>query len=413
MTITYTPGQLAGWDTFAKFYLAPLENVMLLKGYSGTGKSTLVRMLIERLPKLDEMRKLVDPAWRGMDVLLTATTNQAAMSLSQAIGGQYDTSTIHVAARLKLVTEDYYTKKKKLIAYGDKIRNALIFIDEASYVDQTLLGLIFNQCVDCKIVFVGDPAQLTPVGSDFMPAFKMNKNEIELTDLVRFDAGPISTMVSQLRETVLTDKWYKFQQTKDIVEHVDRDTFNSMVLAAASGNDFGVSKVLAFHNERVVGYNNWLSEQILGSKELQVGQRVMANGAYTNTQSRIFNNEEVLIEDIQPSKVFGYDGHTVQLANKLGTYFLPGQRGMKADAHRVAANGDDIAMMREIDEEWVDLRPSFACTVNKSQGSTYDTVFVDIDDIGKGARTRNQLARYLYVGNSRCRTRCVMTGDIV
>lgn len=409
--IVYTPGQLKGWEKFAAFYLSPLENVMLLKGYAGTGKSTLVRMFVDKIEKLDQMRKLVDPSWEGMEVMLTATTNQAAVSLAQAMGGSVETKTIHTGVQLKLITEDYRTKKKKLIAYGEKIRNKLIFIDEASYIDQDLLGLIFLQTVNCKIVFIGDPAQLTPVGSNYMPAFEMNRNEIELTDLVRFDDGPISTMVGNLRDTVLTDTWHKFQLADGIVERVDRTAFEHMAYEAFTNpKDWGVSKILGYHNDRVIDFNNKLSQQIVGTSELQAGQRAANNAAASNGSSRVYNNEEVLIEEIREDKSYGFNGWTVKLANKEGIYFMPKERQMQLAAHREAVANDDYEAMKYIDEEWIDLRPAFSCTVNKSQGSTYDTVFVDLDDIRAGARTSNQLARLLYVGNGRCRSRCIMTG---
>lgn len=411
--LVYTKGQVEGWEKFARFYLDPLENVMLLKGYSGTGKSTLVRMLIEKLPKLDDMRRLVDPAWNGMPVLMTATTNQAALSLAQATNNHIETKTIHTALSLKLVTEDYRTRQKKLIPYGDKVENSLIFVDEASYIDQTLLGWIFNRTVNCKIVFIGDPAQLTPVGSTFMPAFQMDRNQIELTELVRFDAGPMTTMVNNLRDTVLTGNWHKFQKHAGIIEHVDRASFEGLAYQAFTNpGQWGVSKILAFHNDRVMDFNNKLSRQIVGTEELRPGSRVVSNDAASNGQSRIYNNEEVLIEDIMPGKECGVDGYDVTLNNKQGMYFMPKVRADKNAAYRTALTNDDLHAMKLIDDTWVDLRPTFSCTVNKSQGSTYDTVFIDLDDIARGTRTGNQLARYLYVGNSRGRTRCVMTGDI-
>ncbi|AWH15445.1 DNA helicase [Pseudomonas phage 98PfluR60PP] len=411
--IVYTPGQLKGWEKFASFYLSPLENVMLLKGYAGTGKSTLVRMFAEKTHKLDEMRKLVDPNWGGMTIMYTATTNQAATSLAQAMGGGVKTSTVHTALQLKLITEDYRTKKKKLIPYGEKIRNALIFVDEASYIDQDLLSLIFHQTENCKIVFIGDPAQLTPVGSTFMPAFEMNRNEIELTDLVRFDEGPISTMVSNLRDTVLTNTWHKFQLADGIIEHVSRADFDMLAHRAFTNEkEWGVTKILGYHNDRVVHFNNKLSEQVIGTSELQVGQRVASNTAASNGSSRVYNNEEVLIEALEETRSYGFDGWMVRLANKEGIYFMPKERHYKNEAHKAAVREDDYDAMKYIDEEWVDLRPAFSCTVNKAQGSTYDTAFIDLDDINAGARTANQLARLLYVGNGRCRSRCIMTGDV-
>lgn len=410
----YTQGQLQGWELFAKFFLAPLENVMVLKGYSGTGKSTLVQMLIQRLPKLIEMRKLVDPSYVAPKVYLTATTNQAALSLAQASG--QETQTIHSLLQLQVVNDDYRFKgKTKLVSrQKEKIRDALIFIDEASYIDQVLLRWIFENTENCKLVFIGDPAQLTPVGSLYMPAFEMTNNMIELTELVRFDGGPISQMVNNFRDTVLTGNWHKMDLVPGVIDHVDRDQFRAMALDAFSRPDhWGVTKVLGFYNDTVIGYNNEISQRLNGSTDLFVGQRVVSNGPATKAKGRVFNNEEVLIEHIEPAKRYGVDGKHITLKNKEGyVWFMPNSRAEATARHRQAASDDDFEVMQEIVDEWVDLRPDFAKTVNKSQGSTYDTVFVDIGDIYRGARTANQLARYLYVGNSRCRSRIVMTGDL-
>lgn len=417
MTIQYTKGQLDGWELFAKFYLAPLENVMLLKGYSGTGKSTLVNLLIERLPKLNQMRQLVDPDWVPPDVYLTATTNQAALSLAQASGSQRETQTIHSLLSLRVRQLDYKSRgKTELVSYQrDKIRNALIFLDEASYVDQVLLQWIFRNTENCKIVFIGDPAQLTPVGSLYMPAFELTNNQIELTELVRFDGGPISQMVNNFRDTVLTNTWHKMQIVPGVIDHVDQQTFQAMALDAFQNEDkWGVSKILGFHNQTVIDYNNEISKHLLGTTELQVGQRVTANRpASIGNSSRLYNNEEVLIESISPAKRYGVEGKMIGLKNKSNVeWFMPDSRALANAAHRQMAADDNYEALKEMNDEWVDLRPDYAKTVNKSQGSTYDTVFVDLNDIYKGARTANQLARYLYVGNSRCRSRIIMTGDL-
>lgn len=53
----------------------------------------------------------------------------------------------------------------------------------------------------------------------------------------------------------------------------------------------------------------------------------------------------------------------------------------------------------------------YASTVNKSQGSTYDTVYIDLNDIGK-CRDKDQVRRMLYVAVSRARHKVVFTGDI-
>lgn len=58
---------------------------------------------------------------------------------------------------------------------------------------------------------------------------------------------------------------------------------------------------------------------------------------------------------------------------------------------------------------FLDLRHSYACTVHKAQGSTYDTVYVDLDDLYKAIRNKDMYNRLLYVAVSRAAKKVVFT----
>lgn len=411
--IALTPGQEAGYKTFMQFYANPLETVMLLKGYSGTGKSTLVRKLIEDLPKYAEMCRMVAPNWVEPEIVLSATTNQAAEALAEATGFIKDTATIHKVLSLRVAVTDYKKQTKELVAYGDAVTNKLIFIDEASYIDQSLLTKIFEQTDRCKLVFIGDPAQLTPVKSHYMPAFNLNNITIELTDLVRFAKGPMTDIVTNMRETVLTGKWHKFKLHPGILDHVDQEAFDRAALKLFSDpKKYGRVKILAYTNDRVMHYNKMLADALLGTPDPQEGMRMMVNEAVNNSASRCTTNEEVTVESVREGTDYMTEGWYVTLRGKGSEYFMPKFRQDKAKAHRIAAAEDDYQAMKIIVDSWIDLRPAFACTVNKSQGSTYDIVLVDLSDICGRMHVVNQMARALYVGISRARSRVIFTGDI-
>ena len=171
-TITLTKDQQSAMDAFIQFLTDPIETVFVLSGYSGTGKSSLVKVLLDKLPSITKTIKLVDPKYKNYEVELTATTNKAAESLSYLTGA--GVRTIHSYLGLRVET-DHKNKVTKLVPSKlDPKTNTLIFIDEASYIDNELLGLIFKLTKDCKIVFMGDPAQLTPVKSKGTPVFDAN-----------------------------------------------------------------------------------------------------------------------------------------------------------------------------------------------------------------------------------------------
>lgn len=406
-----TPSQERGYNTFLPFYLDPYQTVMLLKGYSGTGKTTLVKYLMEQLPMMDEMAKLVAPGYVPPEIILTATTNQAAEAFSLAVGYKPVASTIYSACQLRVV-RDYKTRESHLVAYGDGLENKLVFIDEASFLDEEALAKILAQCRNCKIVFIGDPAQLTPIGTDKMPVFELNACEIELTDLVRFTGGVMETFMGSLRAAVMSGNWSKFPLTPGVIDRLDRPAFNAEAVRLFTQEKDKNVKILAYTNDRVTAFNNYLSKKIHGSPIPQVGQKMLVNEAVQHNASRCTTNEEVTIESIEPSVEYTVQGYTVRFLGKGGYFFMPKNRGDKDIAHKQAVYDDDYQAMKIILDTWIELRPAFAQTINKSQGSTYDIIMIDLDDVCSMTRTLEQLARLLYVGLSRARLRIIMTGDL-
>lgn len=406
-----TPSQERGYDTFVPFYLDPHATIMVLKGYSGTGKTTLVRYLLEKLPELDAMAKLIAPDYVPKEIMLTATTHQAAAAFACQTGNVMEVTTIHSACQLRLVT-DYKTKKSHLMPYGDGVANKLLFIDEASFIDSELRDHILKQTSGCKIVFIGDPAQLTPVGENEMPAFDFLEHTIELTDLVRFDGGVMQDLMAKLRAAVVDANWSKFPLTPGVIERLDRSAFNEEAVRLFTEESGKQIKILAYTNDRVTRFNNFLSKKVLGSVIPQVGQRMLVNTAVRSASCACATNEEVIIESIEPEEQYGVAGYQVMFRGKGAYWFMPARRDDKDKAHSAAVTKDDYKAMKIILDTWVDLRPAFAQTINKSQGSTYDIVMIDLDDVCSMARSLEQLARLLYVGLSRARSRVIMTGDL-
>lgn len=410
-----TEGQLKGYDLFARFFMDPMENVMCLKGWSGTGKSTLVQYILLMIPKLNDMIRLLDPDYKPMDIALTATTNPAAEALFTSIDMMMETSTIHSKLSLMLMS-DYKSNKKTLVVKrgAPKLENTVLFIDEASYIDQHLLTLIFQQTENCKLVFIGDHGQMTPITSTYMPAFEMDKNQIELTEPVRQLPGtPLSKLIMDLRDTVFTGNWHKFELDHVMLRRVDQLSFEHMAYQAFTNPEqAGTTKILTYSNNGVDHYNKLMTQQVDGESEPYPGQRMIANEFANVGSSSIKNGEEVFIEHIESKVEHDVEGYELQLRNKAGTYFMPKSlKAWKERGARARAN-DEWDVMKITQDQWVDLRPTYACTINKSQGSTFNTGFLDLNDICNKVRTGNQLARALYVGVSRFRDRVIFTGDI-
>ena len=199
--ITLTTDQLNALRAFHRFLLDPTETVFVLSGYSGCGKSTLVSTMVDKIPGYLKSASLLNAEQCEYEVELTATTNKAAENLSQITG--QDAGTIHAFLGLRVET-DYKTNVSRLIPRNSDVKTGFIlFIDEASYIDSQLLGFIFQRTKHCKIVFVGDPAQLTPVKSTGTPAFNVMFPGAALTSVVRQAEGnPIVDLSTKFRDTV-------------------------------------------------------------------------------------------------------------------------------------------------------------------------------------------------------------------
>lgn len=411
-TLTLTEDQQSAYDAFCDFLFDPNDNIFVLEGYSGTGKSTLVEKLVNDLPKIAEMRKIINPSVKHWDVKLTATTNKAAENLSFITG--WDVSTIHSLLQLRVYT-DYKSGKTSIgtTPRSEAVYDTIIFIDEASYIDETLLKLIRRQTKDCKIVFIGDPAQLLTVGCDRSPVFDAGFTTAKLQKVVRQAEGsPITQLATLLRETVNTGEFFKFKPDGKAIQHLPRGDFEDAII-----DEFGRmewrhrdSKVLAWTNKCVTDFNANIREHVAGNPEFTIGDYAICNRYVTNKMGNLKTDQLVHITGITPGTRHGVVGKYFEV-DKVIEIFMPDCRVEWQNALKRAQDKDQIAVAKEMMDEWADLRAAYSCTINKSQGSTYDKVFIDLDDVGR-CRDPNQLARMLYVGISRARNNVFLTGDI-
>ena len=123
-------------------------------------------------------------------------------------------------------------------------------------------------------------------------------------------------------------------------------------------------------------------------------------------------DQQVQISDKRPATYYGVPGHNFSLITPNIVVFVPSDWGLANEALKKARLAEDWTKVKEITESWTDLRATYACTINKSQGSTYGKVFVDLNDIKK-CRNSNQIARMLYVAVSRAKYNVYLKGDII
>lgn len=410
--ITLTEDQQNALESFHNFLMDPIETVFVLRGYSGCGKSTLVRTLIDRLPGFNKTSRLINPDHKEYEVALTATTNKAAENLGNITG--QGAVTIHSFLGLRVQT-DYRTNTTTLIPRNsDQKAGYLLFIDEASYVDKQLLSLIFKMTHNCKIVFIGDPAQLTPVKATSTPVFDANFTGAALTTVVRQAEGnPIVDLSTKFRNTVNTGEFFSFTPDGHHVQYLQRDAFNEAIKTEFTRPDWRYqdSKILAWTNKCVIGYNNFVRNHVKGNPEFQVDDYAICNSFVTVGRSSIKTDQLVHINGIEAdSERYGVSGNMV-CVDGIWVFHPKNLQEWNAGIKQMRAK-DMFGAVSEMESQWIDLRAAYACTINKAQGSTFDRVFVDLDDIRR-CNSGDQIARMLYVGVSRARTQVFLTGDLV
>lgn len=405
-------------------FLISDESQMIIKGGGGVGKTFLVSYIVDKVipSTIAAMRALGDD-YPYNTVHLTATTNKAAGVLSDSI--DKPVMTIHNLLEL-FVHKDWKTGKSTLRKKNGKshhfIANSIVFIDEAYMVDYELMEHLRRSLRDCKIIFVGDDAQLLPVmGRSVIPSLETSIRTVSLETPVRSRIPIIMENNLKAREAVLTGNFLEeFQVNGKEAIHVLPSEAEEVVEEAFK-NESESARILCYKNQTVIGYNQWVTKR-LGYKELyNVGQPYISNNMVLEGNKKILSvDQEVTVASIGdfPREVHLananiHDHETahsllvrdIQLLTKgFGTVTVKVPVDMDAYLAliRQAKRQKNWPLVYELQENFCDLRPAYASTVHKSQGSTYDTVFIDLNDLHE-CTVGDTYRRLLYVAMTRAR----------
>lgn len=393
------------------FVLDTSKTFFVLEGFAGSGKSTLINYFMEYLSKLESTFRATNSGFQVPGIELTATTHKAAENLSTITG--HDVSTIHSTLGLKLVT-NYKTNKTRLEPRHNVAlpRNMLIIVDEASYIDMEVLNFIKTRTINCKVLFIGDPYQLVPVGLSSAPVFEQGFESVRLHGNHR-NQSMIQEFSAKLRNTIDTGEWFQFKPDGNQIIHLSRNDFNEAVKEEFTRPDWNSkdSRVLTYTNVRSIEYNNYIQSNVKGTHEFEAGDYAKSN-KYTASPGGsgfIRNDETVFITCTEDRVVHGVPGKDVFIKNNW--YFLPNYLKDVRDLEKEALSNKDTSLLQSM-SYWLDLRAHYSETVNKSQGSTYGKVFIDLDDISN-VTNGSLLARLLYVAVSRAKNQVILTGDLV
>ncbi len=273
--------------SLSEFLLAPHnEAVFLLRGYAGTGKTSLVGALVRTLDKLQQK------------VVLLAPTGRAAKVFSVYAG--HPAFTIHK----KIYRQQSFSNETDNFSVNDNLTNHTLYIvDEASMISNDGLsgasfgtGRLLDDLVQfvysgagCRLLLMGDTAQLPPVGEEQSPAlwadalrgYGLEVQETDLTQVVRQEQqSGILWNATRLRQLIAEDACGALPKIKvagfaDIKVLPGNELID--VLEACYDHD-GPDEtiVICRSNKRANIYNNGIRAQILWREdELNTGDLLM------------------------------------------------------------------------------------------------------------------------------------------
>jgi exodeoxyribonuclease V alpha subunit len=381
---------------------ALVDPVAVITGLPGTGKTTTLRVVV----------KVLQDA--GVPFLLVAPTGIAAKRLASVTGAE--ASTIHRAFDAKGMNSDdgresTYAGIVGFAALGiteDGSEEAwgfsaqphparVVIIDEASMVDQHLLfRLLTCTSADCRLVFVGDAAQLPSVGPgnvlrDLISSGRFpvaNLREIfrqdEASDIIlaahAINRGDVPEFASKSTDFVTIEVRDEAKILETLVSTVQKlydRRVNFQVLSPRHAGTLGVTNLNLRIRELLNPKTPGLREMRLGSETIREGDRVMV--AKNNYRFDIFNGDVGKVsrldqrDKIVELKIHGPPVMQVQMPFK------------DAPAH---------------------LRMAYAITVHKSQGQEYDVILLPWVSSFRSQLIRN----LLYTAITRARKKVILVG---
>ncbi len=452
--------QLGALETIAKF-LDSETQVCTMQGSAGVGKTTIVKILLHYL--------MVGPSNRM--ALLCAPTHKAKMVLQKASSEQV--STVHSILNLKPNFNvmkfdarelDFLSEPQPTNSKYKKMRvgipwKGLVIIDEASMINNDLESLIRKRCKEkqCKILYIGDIAQLQPVKQGTLSrVFDASPDNIviKLTKVERQAEGnPLLKVLTTLRDEPV------FHYETSLVNHSGTIAYNSeleylrsiknTMTADAIIADPYRSRILTYTNKNAARYNRAMRKIMGFTDPIEVGDLLMATDGHTKRDEVLLVNScdylvlrkhdcEVVLPEY--GKVPGYelelrdlactDGSDkvnitmlrsdledyiyISIAQKMESFRLKAIAATRAGKSYAGmfwrnfyALNEAVVCMQDLSFDGRVIKKKtlaygYAHTVHKSQGCTYDNIFIDMVDVMK-CQDQSELRQLQYVALSRAR----------
>lgn len=442
-----TQDQEKALDHISAFEVSLKTNpVYILKGYAGTGKTSLISTYVKALNSL------------GKEFVLLAPTGRAAKVLTNYTG--FRAHTIHKQIYHLTTSADGVTR---LLPAHNPLRNTIYIIDEASMISDNsthgnsvfssrsllddLINYVFSREKN-KVMLVGDTAQLPPVGLNISPAlnyeyiksaFNLVAYAYEMKEVRRqaLDSGVLSAA------TELRNKISSFNEAlpyfsvsgfkKDIVCIDDGNELEELLIRTYSSRDFEKGIVVCRSNKRANLFNQQVRNRILQfENEIEGGDFLMVvkNNYYwldDKSQAGFIANGDLikLVRIRKTEEMYGFQFAEVEI--ELLDYPEEKEIEVKILLNTLNADGpglteeDSQLLFARIEEDYMDIperrkrigkmkknpwlnalhvKFGYAMTCHKTQGGQWPFVIID-----QGYLTDEQInteyQRWLYTALTR------------
>lgn len=457
--MTLTLSQQSAFQQFEEFVNSD-DRIFILKGSAGTGKTTLLKALVESLCK------------KGCKCVLMAPTGRASFILGEKTG--YSAATIH--RTIYQIEEGLKDDGSGQLVFGlrhndDSLNNTIYFVDEASMVSDLysendmfkfgsgyLLKDILDYCGFRKIVFVGDYAQLPPVGQAFSPA--MSAEYLQETYHTSCREAMLKEVVRQIEDS------FVYKNATFVRDAIESDRYNEF--AIKDGEDVNKSEaliedyknitqgsidqnaiVIAYTNKQVLDYNLAIREYLFHSSQehLLPGDLLIVSRNNYHYSEELYNGTIVRVlscdldgmlekrtvrfntseknaygETVVAEKELVFRKAVIETASHnqvscliLDSFITDASAGHDKEwnqalivdfNHRMRQNGISIGSEEYRERMKSDpylhalvCKYGYAITCHKAQGGEWEKVFVDMDRLG-GVQT-NGYFRWVYTAITR------------
>ena len=435
----------------ADFVLSTEKNsLFLIKGYAGTGKTTTLSTLVHNLWRLEKKAVLLAPTGRAAKVMSVYSKRKAF--------------TIH--------KKIYFPKKQQngsieFVLQPNKHTQTIFIVDEASMIpDGSQNGNLFDKksLLDdlisyvysghqCRLILIGDIAQLPPVKLKLSPALDENilashydkyVQKIELDEVTRqHEKSGILANASVLRTFIGSNATnFKFDLGyRDIIRLMDGYEIEDAIIQSYEKQGVEDTALIVYSNKRANLYNQQIRSQILGHEnEISTGDYIMVvkNNYYwlqDSSEAGFIANGDIceVLKMISIKDLYGF--RFAEVLIRMIDY--PNQRPfetvlildtLKSESPSLSYQ-ESNRLYEAVKEDYLDekskykqllaikknkffnalqVKFSYAITCHKSQGGQWKNIFVEQPYLPEGPNKESM--RWLYTAMTRAQEKLYLIG---